>query len=258
MKIFVAGKSDILDLIIDDERISSFLCEDNSLYLIEKAKRHHKAFYWDLRYLYSEHEIMDLREGIAGFKGDGIFYTDLGIYQLLRELHREELGIYDGYTLLSNGSDASFYASLGQSAVLARELTKEEYLEISSINKNLMIQIGGHTLVSTSKRNYLRSYFEHNHKDYEEGIYYIQERSRDFKQRIIEDSHGTHIYSALPYVPLKDLKQLKASFAYGLVETNLLTKGEISELLEFIAEKRANVSFDSDEGYLYRKTNLLK
>lgn len=96
---------------------------------------------------------------------------------------------------------------------LARELTKENILEILN-NKNTMkiqIQVGGYEYIMHTKWNLLTN-FKKSHKikqNLNNKKLYIYEEKRNYPMLIIEDHNNTHILTSYNICLLKKLNDLK-------------------------------------------------
>jgi len=233
---------------------------DKVAYYYTLAKENNKEFYWDLRRFFKEDELDYLKIEVP------VFYTDLGIYHLLKERNNLSSSFYDGGPLIANSVDASFYAHNNKGVVLGRELNYEELKQISTIVKgNVAVQVFGYLLEAISGRKYISSFFEYYGLEKKEGNYQIKEKRRDFYQPISEDEGGSRLYSPYIYLPHPYLDQLKEMFNYGLIETRFLQKDTILDFISLFNKKISADEFlnkysDLEFGYPYleRKVGLFK
>lgn len=251
----------------------------NDLSNINKyCKAHNKKIYIVIDNFISEEDKMQLINYIDFIKGldvDGIYFHDLGVYDICRSYDMQNLLIYDGQTIICNSLDVAFYMSKGiNGVVLSRELTLEE---ISGIVKNnprcCDLLIFGHTRLSYSKRKFLTNYFSQINKEYDfsnsDSLYLIEEM-RNYKMPIVEDDSGTKIYTDYIFNMYNELPELKPYIKRGIVDSLFINDERIITVLrdiKRITKENATFLFDGlkknypddySSGYLYQKTNITK
>ena len=93
---------------------------------------------------------------------DGIYFHDLGVYDVARRFDMLNKLIYDGQTIVCNSLDVAFYMARGiNGVVLSRELTLEELTDVLKNNKqDCDVMIFGHQRLSYSRRKFLTNYFK--------------------------------------------------------------------------------------------------
>jgi len=148
---------------------------------------------------------------------DGIRYSDLGAYMLIKETLPEMPLHFVDAMMLTNYETVNYWASRGIRRVrLASELTLDEVLEIKeNAEKEIEILIHGASLMFTSRRKLVENYLDFQKSigkkveiskdgqlmfDPERGLYYP----------IIENDHGTHIFSGNDVCMIDDLSKLLA------------------------------------------------
>ena len=167
------------------------------------------------------HEIESIEKYILSFKDDKVYfiYSDLGIFQILRENDMLDYGIYNPNTLITNDFDMNFYTDLGTHGVnLSLEITIEDQKTMLNNKRgHVMMQVFGYHLMFHSKRHLVSLYKEFLGKDYNVDNYhsYLIEQTRKDKYHIFESKRGTSLFR--PYVlsyleNLNDLENL--DYAY--------------------------------------------
>ena len=220
-------------------------------------------------------KLINYLEFINELNVDGIYFHDLGVYQLAKSLNGNTKLIYDGQTIICNSLDVSFYTSKGiDSVVVSRELTLDELTTILKNNPNKCdAVIFGHTRLSYSKRKFLTNYFKEIKKNYDfknkESLCLIEE-NRDYKLPIVEDESGTKIYSDYVFEMYSELFDLKPYINRGIVDTMFIDDGRIQTVLrDYRRITKENSTFllnalslnypdNYSTGYLYQETNITK
>ena len=206
---------------------------------------------------------------------DGIYFHDLGIFDIAKEYGLTSKLIYDGQTIICNSLDVAFYKSQGiDGVVLSRELTLEELDGIVINNPDICdVLIFGHTRLSYSKRKFLTNYLKEIDKEYDflnsETMRLVEEK-RDYQLPIIEDESGTKIYTDYIFQMYNEISNLKPFIKRGIIDTlfiddevisvvlrdyKRITNENSSFLLENLVTKYPN---KYSTGYLYQKTNITK
>ena len=251
--------------------------EFNEIY--NYCKQHNLKFYIVIDNFITENDKMLLYEYfdyIDSLDVDGIYFHDLGIYDVAKSYNMISKLIYDGKTVLCNSLDTAFMLDKGiNSVVLSRELTLSE---ISAIVRNNVekvdLQIFGHLRMSYSKRKFLTNYFKEINKEYDyigkESLYLIEEQ-RDYKMPIVEDEYGTYIYTDYILEMFSELSDLKPYLKRGIIDTLFIEDDNriyqvcrdyrrlTSQNKEFLKESLYHNYPDVySSGYLYQKTNITK
>lgn len=200
---------------------------------------------------------------------DAIYFSDMGIYQMAKEIGIENRLIYQPNTLLTSSDDAQCYLDLGlRRVVLSREITFEDLKSILSKVSSCEVIVFGYNVMMHSRRKLLSSYFEFTHqKDISDSTsLFLMEENRDEKMPIFQDEHGTHVLSGNIFCFYKELKELHCDFkieGYGLDEPIVLQAiRDVDSILkgmdgEELFEKRKQ-ELKSSDGFMYKKTSLVK
>ncbi|MCM1259724.1 MAG: U32 family peptidase [Prevotella sp.] len=140
-----------------------------------------------------------------------IFYTDLGLYQMLVAQGYQDKLVYDAHTYLTNASDVTEYAKLNQNVVVSNQISIEELKTLlDHITKPVMIHGFGQSIIFYSRRKLLTRYFEYRHLKQKIGHrqYTLQEEFRTDQYPIVEKNFGTLIYEKGFYYLFEELDQL--------------------------------------------------
>lgn len=226
----------------------------------------------------SEKQLDDLVEYLVFLKElrlDGIYFTDLGVFNLAKQVDMFKGLIFDPDTLITNSLDAAFFIKQDVGVVLARELTFKEIEEIVKRNPGEVdLQVFGYLKMSYSKRKFLTNYFKHigeeknfaGNKDLR-----IVEENRDYNLPIVEDDFGTRIYSDYCLLMYEELTKLRPYIKRAIVEDSFLDSNIIIDVVKDIRRltgenaaflkdslinKYPNVTFS--KGYLQQKTTKTK
>ena len=221
-------------------------------------------------------ELLDYMGFVKSLEPDGIYFHDLGLYEIAKQFDLSSKLIYDGKSVLCNSLDTRFLLNRGiDSVMLARELTFEEIRNIAKNNPDQVdLQIFGHQRMSYSRRKFLKNYFREINKDYDylnkETMYVIEEQ-RDYKMPIVEDEEGTFIYSDYIVEMFKEVPEISDVIKRGVIDTLFIENDSMileacrdykrvnKENADFIKENfRLSYPENYSSGYLYQKTNITK
>lgn len=207
-----------------------------------------------------------------------IDYTDPAVFMQARQLNMEHLLNYNPDTLMCNDRDIQFYLDLKiDGVILSKEITLEEMVEIAKKTQgSLEVILFGRLNMSYSKRKLLSSYLDEIDSDFQpqnrQDLVLI-ETTREGKMPIVEDEHGTAIYTDYTLAGYQELQTLmdagitRFRFDNSFLEEDCFlacmhgfqkvlhgedAKGIFEELKKQYSEK------NFDTGYMYQKTNLVK
>lgn len=142
---------------------------------------------------------------------DKIAVGDPGVILMLEELEIKVPFIYDAQTFVTSAEQIDFWAGLGAvSAVLARELTRPEVIQIAKrLDIPVEVLVYGPTCIHQSKRKLVTNYYNivglQTTADKARGLYLREPNDADSMLPIYEDENGTHIFSTedismMPYL----------------------------------------------------------
>ena len=243
------------------------------------CKANGKKVYIQIDNFISEDETRDFLDYmgfIRSLEPDGIYFHDLGVYEIAKQFGLVSKLIYDGKSVLCNSIDARFMLKRGIDAVmLSRELTFAEIKDIATNNPGQVdLQIFGHQRMSYTKRKFLKNYFREINRDYDylnkETLYLVEEQ-RDYKMPIVEDEDGTYIYTDYIVEMFEEVPQISDLIKRGVIDTLFIdNENQILQICRdfsrlnaqnasFIKESLRHAYPDSySSGYLYQKTNITK
>lgn len=207
-------------------------------------------------------------------KIDRIYFSDMGVYQLAREMNMEKSLIYQPTTLIASSSDANEYLKLGiDKVVLSREITLEDLKSILSSCKGCEVSVFGYNAMMHSKRRLLSSYFEFTglaDKSSSKDLY-LMEENRDEKMPVFQDETGTHILSGHVFCLFKEISELhncdfRIEGIHLKEEIVLQAAEDIQKIISHEADgKMLFEKYQKDypeyalsDGFMYKKTSLVK
>lgn len=254
------------------------LTKEDLVYINNYCKDCRKKVYVVIDNFISEDDkssVLDYLYFIQKLNVDGIYFHDLGLYEMAKIYELENKLIYDGQTVLCNSLDVTYYMSKGLSGVvLSRELTYKELFDIVRNNpKCCDVQVFGHTRLSYSKRKFITNYYKEMNMNYDfsnNNNLYLVEEQRDYKLPIVEDEYGTKIYSDYVLQMYKELPQLKNFINRAIVDTLFIDKKIVVAVLrdykyidvnnaDLLLDKLVNDYYENySTGFLYQKTNITK
>lgn len=207
--------------------------------LVEKAKEIDTKVYVLCNKMIFDEEIAALNETLnflKSLKVNGIYFSDMAVFMVARELEIEDLLIYAPGMTVVNSFDVKEYLDLGIQAVeLANEITLKEKIEIANNNPGQVgIVISGYMLMSYSKRLALSNYFREIDKDIDVINNYnltLVEATRNGQMPIYQDDEGTYIYSEYILDSFDFIKELMTvDFKYFRIDGIFLSQTMILDL----------------------------
>lgn len=175
----------------------------------------------------------------------GIFFEDLGIYNLLK--NNDIPLIWDQFHFVVNSVSINFWLNRVHSVNLSSDLTLREIQYIlNKVKKKIILPVLGNNMAMYSRRYLLKSYTTHKNFKYNNQVILNTGNNNLFK--VIETEHGTvlfynKIFNYLNY--LKDLNDDKILFYY----LNVLDLSA-DDILAIIKGKKIL----SEEKFLHHKT----
>lgn len=234
-----------------------------------------------LNRIYFDKDISLLKEALKRYKKMGIQrieYTDPAVFIEAQKLGMENCLVYNPDTLMCNSPDVQFYLDLGISAVLlSKEITLDEMKEIiENTNGNTEVILFGRLNMSYSKRYLLSSYMKEIGKEeevFDRKDLVLIETTREGKMPVVEDEHGTAVYTDYTLGGFNEMLPLMQSGVSAFRFDNSFMSNEVFvECLkgfnEVLQGKDGKAVFETlksnypelalDTGYMYLKTNLVK
>lgn len=226
--------------------------------------------YINLNNIFYEKDIINLKNNLIYLKSlkvDGIYFNDLAIIQLAKELNMIDLLIYHPDTLLTNTLDIKFYLDQNLKGVcLSNEITLEDINEIAKYNDSLHLIIHGRINLSYSRRKFIKTYFEEINREYKYDNNLklsLIESTRDKKMPILENDEGTSIFSDYTLESFNEIKLLKIE--YMIIDDIFMNEDELFDTIalynneldyKIFINKYLESNYSS--GFYYQKTNLVK
>lgn len=211
------NKPQITDLRIGLEEVSSGLIfkmniDDLNVYLqkIDTAK-----ISLQITRIFHESELDNLKKIFLKLnwpKIKFIFYSDLGVYEVIKKLGYVNKLVYDANTYMTNASDINFFLKLNQYVVVSNQISYYEMDELlKKVTRPIIIYGFGKSTIFYSKRPLLRNYFLYRNLNYvyNEPNYYLKEEYRNDFYHIYEDQHGSYVYEPKFYYLFDELFMLK-------------------------------------------------
>ncbi len=140
--------------------------------------------------------IEEILKECARLKVDGIFYTDVAVYQIHHRLMLDLPLIWSAEHLATNQFTIEYWQEHGINGVfLSNEITKEEILEIKRNSTITCIaQVFGYIPMYVSKRQAISNYINHFKLDTSSKEFYLWKEEKEYP--ILERTNGTEIYSS--------------------------------------------------------------
>ena len=143
-------------------------------------------------------DLENVRKALIKFEElriDGIFYCDVGVLNIHRELKLQIPLVWSAEHLATNYNTINYWSKFNLSYVfLSNEITKEEVTVIKEHSKiPLIVQAFGYIPMYISKRHAIKNYLEHFKLKTDSKDFYIYKEEK--KYPILERKDNTEIYS---------------------------------------------------------------
>ena len=143
-------------------------------------------------------DLENVRKALIKFEElriDGIFYCDVGVLNIHRELKLQIPLVWSAEHLATNYNTINYWSKFNLSYVfLSNEITKEEVTVIKEHSKiPLIVQAFGYVPMYVSKRHAIKNYLEHFKLKTDSKDFYIYKEEK--KYPILERKDNTEIYS---------------------------------------------------------------
>ena len=190
---------------------------EEMLQAIDEAKRLNKQIYINVNKIFQEFELDNLNSFLSLITSkniDGLVYTDMAVYQYIKELGKTNLLIYASQTQIVNKHDAKFYLDLGIKNVL---ISKECNLEMISniveyLPQQTIIFAHGYMQIFYSRRKLLENYALEYNLDINSLVEKYDIKASEFTRNkqfpLYQDQNGTIIFSDYVLCSLKYIKEL--------------------------------------------------
>ncbi|MBB4825050.1 collagenase-like PrtC family protease [Sporosarcina luteola] len=144
--------------------------------------------------------VLPYLEFLAEAGADAVTVGDPGVIHLMAQHGLQLPYLYDAQTMVTSANQVNFWAKRGAvGAVLARELTKEELLQISrQAIVPVEVLVYGATCIHQSKRPLVQNYFNYVGEaaaGQERTLFLSEPKKEDTHYSIYEDRNGTHIFA---------------------------------------------------------------
>jgi len=125
----------------------------------------------------------------------GVFFEDISIYKLNRDLGLNLNLIWSSMHLPTNSRSCTFWNKKGCSgALLSTELMVTDFIDIKkNTNMNIFVYLYGYIPIFESSRTLITNYLKHIKKDNDSKIFYAYEKERDKYYPIYEEYDNTFI-----------------------------------------------------------------
>lgn len=197
-------------------------------------------------------------------KVDFITYSDLGVYQIIKELNLNINTIYHASTLITNYYDIELMLLENYNVILGKEISYEELKLINNkLPRKAYIDAFGKFPIFYSRRNLISTYFEFrgindNPKDLD---YTLIEEFRNEEYPITEEDSFT-VYDTAFYCLGDELKELQ-NIGSVYLASNFLNLEDYNKIIDIYLQEEnidqeVSKIVDIYKGKLSEKTILIK
>ena len=193
---------------------STLMIEDKeAMKLIEFVQKTGKGVALNIDRLFHQDDMVYVKELVESCPCDYIFYSDLGVYQILSKLGLTDMAVYRAPTYMTNSNDINVFQMMNEYVVVSNQISSDELFEIVKNTKNnLIVDAVGMACCFYSKRplvtNYLK-FKDYKLKKYRSEVMKLKEETRDNFYHIVEDVNGTKVYEEAHYALTTELDVIK-------------------------------------------------
>lgn len=231
----------------------TYLKENNKEIFISLNKNMHNK---DLE------ELKNLLISLSGFDIKGIFYYDVAVLKIVKDLKLNIPLVWSAEHLTTNYSTINFWQKYGIDYVhISSEITKDEILEIkNNTSVKMIVNVLGYLPMFVSDRHLISNYLEtFNLKD-KSNMYYLEKENELYP--IIDNELGTNIYSSKYLNAYKEyLEFIDDEIEYVLLNSFLIEDEIFENIIDIFKSKDAysedkinNLLCKTDKAFLYQET----
>lgn len=138
--------------------------------------------------------IIDVLKKIDSMNVKGVFFYDLAILQLKKELNLSVDLVWNQTHMVNNYKTCNYYAKKVKYALLGKEITLEEIIEIINKSKIIsMVEVVSKPSIAFSRRKLITNYAKDIGKDISDEII-IHEKVSNYDLLLRENNNGTSFF----------------------------------------------------------------
>ena len=196
-------------------------------------------------------DLEDTMKILTENKLDGIFFSDLSLLQLKKELSLDIDLVWNDIHMVTNTRTCNYYYDQGVSyAVASSEITLEEAIAIAdNSTMKVILPLIYHPKVAFSKRKLITNYTDYYQKENKKELL-IHEKISDQNYMLTENKHGTSFMLDKVVNGALYLDQInKSKIEYGLIhdELNIDTMIEVLNHIQEYFATYENSDFDLEK-----------
>jgi putative protease len=222
---------------------------------IDIIKSHNKKVYLSINIFALEKDVIKFKKQalkLVDLNVDGFIVSDLGIFNVLKDLKLENKVTLDFQTYVTNNYSANSLLNLGVNKVcLSKEITLDDIKNISISTKgNVELLVQGYYPITYSKRPILSCYLNNFKLKKNSSLYYIKEETREDYYYLLENKSGLTVFNNKQYSLFCYLDELKKNkINHFRIDTLFLKENEIKEYIEYYS--KAINAIENDDTNLY-------
>ncbi len=245
------------------------------------SKKHNKKFYLSINNFVTEKNLSSYKKIIYKLKEfpiDGFIVSDLGVFNIFRELNLENKVILELQTYVTNKYSAKSLLNFGANRVcLSKEITLNDIKDISNCNPNkIELLVQGYFPITYSKRPILRCYMKNFKIKNKCSLHYIKEETRADFYPLFENNQSLSVYNNNQYSLFNHLSELvKNHVSFFRIDSIFMNEKEILDYINYYfnalddiknnkgsnfeeQKKKFNEKYSFNTPFLYNESFLLK
>lgn len=243
---------------------------------IKELKQYDLKIFISFDRLYYNDEIDKVRDILLKIKKmdiTGVFYTDIGVLNILNDIDFDKEIFWLSNHLGTNSKTLNFLEKRNvNSAILSNEICVDEILKI---RKNTKIKLGiimyGFLNMATSSRKLLTNYFSYTEKKKSKDKYYMKDKVKEGTYRVVEGDNTNFftdkVLNGIKFYP----KLIENNINFIILDDYMLNENNFYNIIEAFSSLRkapedkdfveklekvvdANTYYETFYGFLDKKT----
>lgn len=259
--LYELNKKDIHGFIVGIKNYSIF---QNLKLSIDELKKINidKELYVSLNKPVHNNELEDIKNiltELSKINITGVFFEDISIYKLNRDLGLNLNLIWSSMHLPTNSKSCNFWNKKGcTGALLSTELMVTDFIDIKkNTNMNIFVYLYGYIPIFESSRTLITNYLKHINKSNDSKVFYAYEKERDKYYPIYEEYGNTFITEDI-LNGINVVTKLRENNIDYIILNSLMHKKEefnivVDEYIEAVNGKEFNKK-DVFTGFLFKES----
>lgn len=234
------------------------------------CKKLDKKLYILVNKIFNDGELNKLKDYLNYLKSvdiNGIFFSDMAVFMIAKELGLQDKCFYYHETLLRNTHDLLSYKQIGiNKMIITKDMGLDEILNLpSNLKDNVGLMVQGYFPIYYSKRKSLKNHLNRYHLDKslkDSKNLYLKEKTRDELYPFIENKNGMVLFFHQPLSYYEYIDKIKDKISFIIIDGILEDFYMVNKWLKAYYNKiEFNKTIDEDflkfsTGFLLKKVGV--